>query len=477
MQAESEKLPPLGDHWSRSEVDETAFRDARLGRRFGELLCRLSDKMGGTIPLACQDWASTKAAYRFFSNPKVEEADILAGHLEATKARYAASKGPILVLQDTTEFTYQRRNPHDIGFTKSVNSGRDKNGRLRHHAVCGILMHSSLVVTEEGLPLGLAAVKFWNRDKFKGTAQLKRKINPTRVPIEVKESIRWLDNLRQSITLLGQPDRCVHVGDRESDIYELYCLAKDLGTHFVVRTVVDRLAGDGEHTVKSEMREAPSAGTHVIEVRGDDDAVERVTLDIQYKRIHICPPIGKQKRYPSLDLTVIHASEVGAPSGRKPILWKLVTDLEVSNLNDAIEKIRWYSMRWKIEVFHKILKSGCRAEDAKLRTADRLANLVALFCIVSWRVLWMTMMARAEPEADPAIAFTATEITILDRLIANSGNRGAKPRTLQLYLTKLSRLGGYLARASDPPPGNIVVWRGLRRLADIQIGAELATYG
>jgi hypothetical protein len=433
--------------------------------------------MGGTIPLACQDWASTKAAYRFFSNPKVEEGGILAGHLEATKVRYAASDGPILVLQDTTEFTYQRRNPHDIGFTKSVNSGRDKNGRLRHHTVCGILMHSSLVVTEEGLPLGLAAAKFWNRDKFKGTAQLKRKINPTRVPIEAKKSVRWLDNLRQSVALLGQPDRCVHVGDRESDIYELYCLAKDLGTHFVVRTVVDRLAGDGDHTVKTEMREAPSAGTHSIEVRVDDDTVEHVTLDIQYKRIHVCPPIGKQKRYPALDLTVIHASEIGVPSGRKPILWKLVTDLEVGDLDGAIEKIRWYSMRWKIEVFHKILKSGCRAEDAKLRTADRLANLVALFCIVSWRVLWMTMMARTAPEADPAIAFTTTEIAILDRLIGDSGNRRAKPGTLQLYLTKLSRLGGYLARTSDPPPGNTVVWRGLRRLVDIQLGAELATYG
>lgn len=477
MQAESEKLLPVGDHWSRSEVDETAFKDARLGRRFGDLLCRLSDRMGGTIPLACQDWASTKAAYRFFSNPKVEEGDILAGHLKATKARYAASEGPILVLQDTTEFTYQRRNPHDIGFTKSVNSGRDKDGRLRHHAVCGILMHSSLVITQDGLPLGLAAVKFWNRDKFKGTAQLKRKINPTRVPIEAKESVRWLDNLRQSVALLGQPDRCVHVGDRESDIYELYCLAKDLGTHFVVRTVVDRLAGNGDHTVKSEMHEAPSAGTHSIEVRVDTDMVERVTLDIRYKRIHICPPIGKQKRYPALDLTVIHASEVGAPSGRKPILWKLVTDLEVADLDAAVEKIRWYSARWKIEVFHKILKSGCRAEDAKLRTADRLANLVALFCIVSWRVLWMTMMARAAPDADPTIAFTAMEISILDRLVTDRGNRRAKPGTLQLYLIKLSRLGGYLARTSDPPPGNTVVWRGLRRLVDIQIGAELATYG
>lgn len=338
-------------------------------------------------------------------------------------------------------------------------------------------MHSSLVVTEEGLPLGLAAVKFWNRDKFKGTAQLKRRINPTRVPIEAKESVRWLDNLCQSVTLLGRPDRCVHVGDRESDIYELYCLATELGTHFVVRAVVDRLAGSGDHTVKSEMREAPSTGTHNIEIGVDDDTVERVTLDIQYKRIHICPPIGKQKRYPSLGLTVIHATEVGTPAGRKPIFWKLITDLEVRDLGEAIEKIRWYSMRWKIEVFHKILKSGCRAEDAKLCTADRLANLVALFCIVSWRVMWMTMIARAAPEAEPTTAFTATEITILDRLVADSGNREAKPGTLQLYLTKLSRLGGYLARKADPPPGNTVIWRGLRRLVDIQIGAELATYG
>ena len=130
-------------------------------------------------------------------------------------------------------------------------------------------------------------------------------------------------------------------------------------------------------------------------------------------------------------------------------------------------------MRWKIEVFHKILKSGCRTEDAKLRTADRLANLVALFCIVSWRVLWVTMTARALPDAAPTVALTPQEITILDHLIGDSGNRGANHGTLQLYITKLARLGGYLARVSDPPPGNTVIWRGLRRLADIQLGAEI----
>ncbi|MDE2464519.1 MAG: IS4 family transposase [Alphaproteobacteria bacterium] len=473
-------MAPVGGHWSDGEVDPGAFKDARLGRRCVELLRRLSDGVGGTIPLACQDWANTKAAYRFFANPKVEEGEILSGHLASTRERYAASDGPILVLQDTTEFTYQRRNPHEVGFTKAVNSGRDKNGRVRHHAVCGILMHSSLAVTEDGLPLGLAAVKFWNRDKFKGTAQLKRKINPTRVPIEAKESIRWLENLRQSIALLGAPERCIHVGDRESDIYELYCLAKELGTHFVVRTVVDRLAGNGGHTVSKEMRATECAGTHAIEIRNDNDEIERVNLEIRFKRIHVCPPIGKQKRYPSLDLTVIHASEIRAPAGRKPIQWKLVTDLDVSSVEEAIQKIRWYALRWKIEVFHKILKSGCRAEDAKLRTADRLANLVALFCIVSWRVQWMTMMGRSAPDAAPTIAFTVQEVTILDHLIADSGNRGAKPNTLQMYITKLARLGGYLARMSDPPPGNTVIWRGLRRLADIQLGAEIhgaKTYG
>jgi hypothetical protein len=477
MSTQSEDYVGVGGHWSEQEVDVEAFKDARLGRRFCDLLRRLSDGMGGSIPFACQDWSNTKAAYRFFSNPRVEEGDILNGHFASTRGRFDESDGPILLLQDTTEFTYQRRDPHAVGFTKSVNSGRDKNGRLRHHTVCGILMHSSLAVTQEGLPLGLAAVKFWSREKFKGTAQLKRKINPTRVPIEGKESVRWLDNLRQSLELLGSPDRCIHVGDRESDIYELYCLTKELGTHFIVRTVVDRLAGEGRHTVSVEMQATQSGGRHSIEVRGDDDEITRVEIDVKFKRIHVLPPIGKQKRYPALDLTVIHATEINPPSGRKPIEWKLLTDFKVETLVQAVEKIRWYAMRWKIEVFHKILKSGCRAEDAKLRAADRLANLVAIFCIVSWRVLWLTMIARTAPSAPPTVALTQPEITILDRVVSNSGNRGANQGTLQLYLTKLARLGGYLARASDPPPGNTVVWRGLRRLADIQLGAEITAGG
>ena len=110
-----------------------------------------------------------------------------------------------------------------------------------------------------GLPLGLAAIRFWSRARFKGTAALKSRINPTRVPIEAKESRRWLANMQVATTLLGDPGRLVHVGDRENDIYEFFCAAQEVGTHFLVRTCVDRLAGDGGHTVATGMAEVAVA--------------------------------------------------------------------------------------------------------------------------------------------------------------------------------------------------------------------------
>lgn len=235
-------------------------------------------------------------------------------------------------------------------------------------------MHSSLALTVEGVPLGLAAVKVWTRQKFKGTAALKKKINPMRVPIEKKESI-------------------------------------------------------------------------------------------------VLSPIGKWKRYPPLVLTVIHAEEAGTPRNRKKISWKLITNLPVDSRRAAVEKLEWYAMRWKIELFYKILKSGCRAEDSRLRTAQRLANLIAVFCIVSWRVFWMTMLNRAAPDAPAEMALTASEIRLLDQVLTTLPNTR---KTLSYYLTKIARLGGYLARGSDPPPGNLVMWRGLSRLRDIEIGASIS---
>ena len=462
------------DPWWESELAGCVFADARLGQRLHKLIERMGGAIGASLPLACQDWANTKAAYRFFSNDRVSEEQILAGHFQSTRERFAAAEGTILVLQDTTEFTYQRERPEAIGITYSVNSGKDKAGRFRMHTVCGLLMHASLAVTTDGLPLGLAAVKFWSRQKFKGTAALKRKVNPTRVPIEHKESVRWLENMRQSTGLFGDPARCVHVGDRESDIYELFCTARELGTHFLVRSCVDRLAGDGGHTIAKEMNEAQVGGLHAVEVRGGKGRTETALVELKHRRVHALPPIGKQKRYPALALTVIHAKERATPADRPAIEWKLITDLPVATHEAAVEKLRWYAQRWKIEVFHKILKSGCRAEEARLRTAERLVRLIAVFCILGWRVFWMTMMRRVAPDAAAKLVLTGVEIALLDRLVPDKGHEPPGAGTLSSYLTKLARLGGYLARAKDPPPGSTVMWRGLSRLTDIKLGVMLA---
>ena len=152
-----------GQDWTRTEAEAATFPDARLHRRFAGLLRQLAASVGASIPLACGDWSGAKAAYRFLSNGRVTEADILGGHFAAARERFRACPGVVLLLQDTTEFTYRRASATAIGVTKSVNSGRDAEGRWRHQTLCGLLLHTSLAVTTEGVPLGVTAAKVWSR--------------------------------------------------------------------------------------------------------------------------------------------------------------------------------------------------------------------------------------------------------------------------------------------------------------------------
>ena len=169
-----------GQTWTDRELLGCEFKDGRLGKRFRRLLQKLAEGTAESIPLACQDWARAKGAYRFFANERVTEHDILAGHFRAPRERFTGAGGT--VLHDTTEFSYPREN---IGLLH-----RCRNPQRSPHPLCGISMHSSLAVTEAGLPLGLSAVKFWTRKVFKGANELQRHVNPTRIPIGQKESGR-----------------------------------------------------------------------------------------------------------------------------------------------------------------------------------------------------------------------------------------------------------------------------------------------
>lgn len=450
--------------WVKSEVSECKFPDKRLSDRLVTLLSSLGEKIGDTIPTACRDWAATKAAYRFFSNPRIDEGAILSGHFASTAKRFSESVGSVLVLHDTSEFTFQRERAEKIG---KLNITHTRQGTPV--TVCGILMHASLAITTDGLPLGMTAAKFWTRKKFKGTRALRKKVNMTRIPIEEKESYRWLENVRQASQNLGEPERCVHIGDRESDIYELFCTAEQENTRFLIRTCVDRMAGQGTTILKKMKRQAVQ-GWYEIEVPDSKGDMQSVKLAIRFCTMTVHPPVAKQKEYPSLVLSLVFAQEINPPKSREAIHWKLITNLEVNTFESAIEKLDWYAQRWKIETFFKILKSGCGAEKSRLHTAERLTNLLALLCIIAWRVFWLTMINRTAPDTSAEQVFTQTELKILDRL-----SKGEPPgqKSLSYYIIEVAKIGGYLARGKDPPPGNTIMWRGISRLNDIHLGFDL----
>lgn len=455
------------DDWIQAELEFGEFPDKRIRTRCGKLLSDMASQIGHPIPSACQDWAATKAAYRLLDNPRVSEHTILSGHFAATQSRVQQCAGPILVLHDTTEFSFKREDADAVGKTRSLPTGISGQSRT----ACGVLMHSSLAITRDGVPLGLTAAKFWTRKKFKGTNALKRSVNPTRIPIESKESFRWIQNIRESEERIVSPGKCVHIADREGDIFELFSESRRLGTNFLVRVCNDRICGDRRTTIFKTVQRQKVKGRHVVEVENRKGEKVKATLEVRYERLEVRPPLGKEKRYEPLWLTVIVAKEKNAPVGRDRIEWKLMTDLPIECVGDAIEKLKWYAMRWKIETFHKVLKSGCKVENSLLRTASRLTNFSAMCCVVGWRVFWLTMTNRDAKPQRPDVVFVDEEREVL---AATAEMRGVKLRTLQDHLREVARLGGYLARSKDPQPGTCVIWRGMIRLQSLADGYALA---
>lgn len=174
--------------------------------------------------------------------------------------------------------------------------------------------------------------------------------------------MRWIDNLVATTALLGEAGRCVHVGDREADIYELFCAANDVGAHFVIRSAYPRLLEDGTAKTDAEMTTVSVKGLQHIIVRDKTGEVSEAVLALRYRRMRVLAPVAKQKNYGPLEVTMIYAEQRGTPKGRERISWRLLTDLPVRSCAEVIEKLQWYALRWKIELFHRILKSGCRVE-------------------------------------------------------------------------------------------------------------------
>ena len=456
------------NNWLDKELSSCVFKDKRLGDRFKLLVQSLHGNHGKSIPQIFQEWGATKAVYRFLSNDRIEEHEILEGHFNQTQERIENCSGPILILHDTTEFSYNRKKPEEIGYTRKNNKLRSYDQLIpTKYKVCGILMHASLAITPEGIPLGLTSTRFWSRHVFKNTTQMKRYINPTRVPINEKESIKWIKNLEESNEKTRtDPSQIIHVGDRESDIYEYFSSCSDLGSYFLVRACVNRLAN--ETTIVEELGREKKLYNHKISFQNAKGKKINAKLKIKVKTLKLHPPVDKKSNYSDLQVTVISAVETDNPIDREKIKWTLLTNLPVTNKKQAILALEWYKQRWRIEEYFKILKSGLRIEESKLRTADRLTKLISISCILAWRIQWLTMLNRSSNTLNPRLVFSSEEIKVM-RLYFNS-----RPKYLHECTILLARLGGYLNRKNDPPPGNKIIWRGFNKLFELQQGFTLA---
>jgi len=380
--------------WAEEEFGGAQFGDERLSKRLVELARDFYARPQASIPQACDSRARTKAAYRWISHPMINLQSVLAPHYEATTRRID-EESIVLAVQDTTSFNYS---------THIATQGLGPIGSPQRGPQ-GIMMHDTMAFTVDGVPLGLVDVQAWARDP----KEVGKKHTRFKRPIEHKESAKWLHSFKaaSAVQAACRNTKVVSVGDREADIYELFALAlaQPNGAQLLVRAEHDRLVKDGHGRLFVHMNEQEVAATRVVDVpRTNKSRARRATLEVRFAAVTLCPPVKKRSKLKPIDLWAVLASEVDAPDDLAPLKWMLLTTLEVSTAEDAFEKLDWYAKRWGIEVFHKALKSGCRIEDRQLATEPRLENCLAIDLVIAWRILFLTMLGRHDPD-QPCTAF------------------------------------------------------------------------
>jgi hypothetical protein len=467
------KHEPPTSTWATHEFGTVALPDQRLRQRLILMAHEFADHPNASIPEACGDWAQTKAAYRFFDNPAVDSQAVLAAHQQATRERIKAHPR-VLVPQDTTSLNYS-----DHPQTQPLGPIGDTVDGPQ-----GLLLHQALALTEGGEPLGVIWAKDWARDPADfGKAEQRYERS-----LEDKESVKWLEGWRATEAMARQVPQTqfLNICDREGDVYELLQAAVETdcpNARLLVRLQHNRPVKAVPPEESAELvweklaaclGAQPLATRLQVQVpRHEDQPAREAELEVRFCAVTLRAP-KRKPHLPGLQVYAVEAREMHPPQGKEAICWRLLTTVPVTTSQEAVRCVKWYAKRWQIEVFHKVLKSGCRIEQRQLETAERLQRMLAVYIVVAWRIQSLTMAAREHPELPVSLWLEEAQWQTLACWANQTPMPPQQPPTVKMAVLWIAKLGGFLARKGDGQPGPTCLWRGLRRLDDLTVGFMLA---
>lgn len=474
--------------WANEETKTADLGDARLNRRLGNVLDMLSRQPKESIPATLKSWNETKSAYRFFDHPEVTDQTVILPHVNATIERMRQE--PVILLpQDTTELDFSKM------------QGTTGLGRLSYPFQQGMYLHPTVAITPDRVCLGIVDLQVIIRDQPKNENMLpiillcvsrnpcyealclylyliKSIKKPTKesISIEKKESMRWLNSYRKAQALAKQlpESTIVSIADREGDIYDIFMEAQHQTSQaeFIIRGNYDRRLMNEEKKLKSKILTAPVKGIVEFELpKLKNRKARQVTQEIRAITVKLSPPKRVGKKLPAIFINVVLAREINAPDDIEPIEWMLLTSLPIETGEQALQVIDWYLCRWQVEILFKVLKSGCEIEELQLKTAERLKPCIALYMIIAWRILYLTMLGRSCPNIPCNIVFENEEWHAVYRVIYRKPPPEIPP-DLNTMIRMIASLGGFLNRKSDGSPGPKPIWIGLQRTRDFVIAME-----
>lgn len=439
------------EDWAQVEFGAAELGDARRTARLVQLARQLAERPEASLPRALEDSAALKGAYRFFDNAEVAHEKVLAPHVVSSVGRMQGHE-VILAVQDTTFIDYS---------THLATAGL---GPVHTKGGYGMIVHGTLAVTPERLPLGVVNLRLWARDGRKGKQRATRR----RRAIEDKESYKWLDSVQAVAALKERVSgtRWVSVADRESDVFEFFSEARALGVEVLVRAAWNRNVTGAQAQVFATLAAAPVLAHKQLALPASGKRKARTAkLEIRACPLMLQPPRnGSRRVLAPLALWGVWAYEPEPPAGVEALDWKLLTSVPVTSGADGLERLEWYAARWGIEQWHKILKSGCRIEMRQLESLERLERLLTVYAVIAWRILYATLLARLVPDMACTAVLQDDEWEALYCRIHRTPVPPATAPPLRQAIRWIARLGGFLGRTGDGEPGSKTLWQGFQEL-------------